>query len=288
MMDRTQKKCLFASVGIHSLLLLILLVGPAFLVSRDTQPEPMEILEILDATLVDAAVAGGGNPNVAPLPPAEAPPVQPPKQPEPKPERKPEVKPEPVKQPEPAQPPDLAPVEKKRSPDSLEVASEKKRTFEFKETVRKPSQKTPAQIAAEKREREQSAAREKLARQLAQAANSIKPSSSTAVEAYGPGGGGEVYMSYDQFVRGVYWRAWEPPEDTASDDSIARATVTIASDGKVTFFRITRPSGDAAVDRSVLRALERVKFVAPFPKGAKDRERTYNLNFNLKAKRLAG
>lgn len=278
MMDRTQKKCLFASVGIHSLLLLILLVGPAFLVSRDTQPEPMEILEILDATLVDAAVAGGGNPNVAPLPPAEAPPVQPPKQPEPKPEPKPE----------PAPPPDLARVEKKRSPDSLEVTSEKKRAFEFKEIVRKPSQKTQAQIVAEKREREQSAAREKLARQLAQAANSIKPSSSTAVEAYGPGGGGEVYMSYDQFVRGVYWRAWEPPEDTASDDSIARATVTIASDGKVTFFRITKPSGDAAVDRSVLRALERVKFVAPFPKGAKDRERTYNLNFNLKAKRLAG
>jgi colicin import membrane protein len=278
MMNRTQKKCLFASAGIHSLLMLILVVGPAFLVPRNTQPEPMEILDILDATLVDAAVAGGGNPNVAPLPPAEVAPVQPPKQPEPK----PEVKPEPTKQPEPA------PPEKKRNPDSLEVAPEKKRTFDFKEAVRKPSQKTQAQIAAEKREREQSVAREKLARQLAQTANSIKPSSSTAVEAYGPGGGGEVYMSYDQFVRGVYWRAWEPPEDTASDDSIARATVTIASDGKVTFFRVTKPSGDAAVDRSVLRALERVKFVAPFPKGAKDRERTYNLNFNLKAKRLAG
>jgi hypothetical protein len=41
------------------------------------------------------------------------------------------------------------------------------------------------------------------------------------------------------------------------------------------------------VDKSVQRTLDRVTFIAPFPEGAKDKQRTYTINFNLKAKRLA-
>ena len=69
---------------------------------------------------------------------------------------------------------------------------------------------------------------------------------------------------------------------------ITKATVTIASDGTVLSARILKPSGDASVDRSVQRTLDRVTFIAPFPEGAKDKQRTYTINFNLKAKRLSG
>jgi TonB family protein len=110
----------------------------------------------------------------------------------------------------------------------------------------------------------------------------------TTLEALGPGGGGEVYASYDQVVQSIYWHAWIPPEDTASDAAITKATVTIASDGTVLSGHIIKPSGDASVDKSVQRTLDRVTFIAPFPEGAKEKQRTYTINFNLKAKRLSG
>ncbi len=125
-----------------------------------------------------------------------------------------------------------------------------------------------------------------MARRLRSLRDDIAPG--TSLEALGPGGGGEVYASYDQVVRSIYWHAWTPPEETASDDAITKATVTIASDGTVLSARITQPSGDASVDRSVQRTLDRVTFIAPFPEGAKDKQRTYTINFNLKAKRLTG
>ena len=102
----------------------------------------------------------------------------------------------------------------------------------------------------------------------------------------GPGGGGEVYASYDQAVRSAYWHAWRPPQDTATDNAITRATVTIASDGSVLSARIIQPSGDASVDRSVRETLDRVTYIAPFPQGAKDKQRTYTIKFDLKARRL--
>ena len=64
--------------------------------------------------------------------------------------------------------------------------------------------------------------------------------------------------------------------------------MTIASDGTVISARIITPSGDAGVDASVQRTLDRVTFIAPFPEGATEKERTYIINFNLKAKRMLG
>ena len=116
--------------------------------------------------------------------------------------------------------------------------------------------------------------------------NDVAPG--TTIEAFGPGGGGEAYASYDQVVQSIYWHAWTPPEDTASDEAITKATVTIESDGTVLSARILKPSGDASVDKSVQRTLDRVTFIARFPEGAKDKQRTYKINFNLKAKRLSG
>jgi TonB family protein len=89
-------------------------------------------------------------------------------------------------------------------------------------------------------------------------------------------------------VKSIYEQAWTPPDDTASDDAIAKVSVTIGSDGAVITSHVVNPSGDARVDASVQRTLDRVNFVAPFPDGAKEKERTFIINFNLKAKRMLG
>ena len=48
--------------GLHLLLLLILLVGPAFLASK-SKSDNSPILDVIPGKLIDAAFSGGGNPN---------------------------------------------------------------------------------------------------------------------------------------------------------------------------------------------------------------------------------
>ena len=100
-----------------------------------------------------------------------------------------------------------------------------------------------------------------------------------------PGPGAEAYANYASVVKSIYTQAWTPPEDTASDDANPRVSVTIARDGSVISSRIIEKAGDAPVDNSVQRTLDRVTYIAPFPDDATDRQRTYTINFNPKAKR---
>jgi colicin import membrane protein len=180
-------------------------------------------------------------------------------------------------------------------PESLEAEKKPKKpqisTKLVKRTDPASTSKAKAAAAAAAAEEKRLAdARTKAVSQLRAAATSIRQntSSSTTVEEFGPGGGGPAYASYAAWVKTVYDNAWDAPEDVTKDDAIAKVTVTIANDGTVITARISAPSGDSAVDASVRRTLERVKFIAPFPEGSKDKQRTYVINFNLKAKRLAG
>jgi TonB family protein len=89
-------------------------------------------------------------------------------------------------------------------------------------------------------------------------------------------------------VRSFYDSAWVRPEDATTEDATAEVSVTIASDGAVIAKRITKRSGDRAVDASVQNVLDRVTSVGrPFPEGAKDKQRTYIIPFNMKTKRGA-
>ena len=103
-----------------------------------------------------------------------------------------------------------------------------------------------------------------------------------------PGTSTESYANYAAAVKSKYESAWIPPEDTANDDANVKVSVTIARDGSVITARILDRSGDGKVDASVQRTLDRVTFVAPFPDGAKEKERTFIINFNLKSKRMLG
>ena len=95
-------------------------------------------------------------------------------------------------------------------------------------------------------------------------------------------GSGEIGKddAYARIVRFFYAQSWEPAGD--NDPKIAtKAKVTIANDGKVSSALIVQSSGDARLDESVKRTLERVQFIEPFEPGAKESERSYTINFRV-------
>ena len=278
-MNRLQKKCFIGSAGCHLLLAVILLVGPAFLSSK-SQVENVPPLAFVPSRLVEAALMGGGNPTAKPPPAAPPAPAIP------------QAAPPPVaktREPEPS--PD--PVKPKPETESLEVSKPHKPRMPQVSTtpvIRKTSQKPPAKETPEIDPRVQqfADARRQAAKQIRSAAEDFGESSSprTLVADPGPGGGGPSYASYGAWVRTVYENAWSAPEDAATDHGVAKVSVTIARDGSVISAQIINRSGDAQLDASVRRALDRITSIGrPFPEGDKENERTYIIPFDLKVKR---
>ena len=113
-------------------------------------------------------------------------------------------------------------------------------------------------------------------------------SGSTPIEFKGPGGGGVPYANFLQAVKSVYQRAWIVPDSITDENATVATSVTIARDGTVVASRITRSSGNPAVDRSVQVTLDRVKWAAPLPDDAKENQRTVSISFNVAAKRATG
>ena len=71
-MNRLQKKCLIATAGFHLLLVLILVFGSAFFTSHP-KPDNTQLLDVIPANLIDAALSSGVK---AAQPPAPMPVVQ--------------------------------------------------------------------------------------------------------------------------------------------------------------------------------------------------------------------
>ncbi len=294
-MNRLQKKCLIGAVGMHLLLLLILLVGPAFLSSK-VEPEPV-IIELVNMKVTDGKTQGGGNPAVTLPPPPKA--VEQPSPPKPEPIKEevklPPPKPEPKPEPKPKHEAEVPVAEPKKivqpKPDPKpapkpEVKTATKPKLELKPVVRNPSaQPTAAKNTAAE---QQQKALQELAKNLSSARANIqsKMSSSTSVEM--PGVGGEAFVPYAQLVKAMYDRAWLDPQDVADDNANVKVEVIIERRGNVVSAKILSRSGNPAMDKSVQRALDRVQFIAPFPDGSRDQRRVFILNFNLKAKRLTG
>jgi TonB family protein len=246
--------------------------------------------------LVDDMMSSGGGSPAAKLPPPPAP-----KPPEPIPAPVPEKPVEPVNVPEPVKEPvRREPIKEVKipvkDPEAIQKAPPPKPVKHLVE-INKNLTRRSADPALNKQvtsDAEANAAREKARQEanerriaLNSALRSLKTglSSSTTVEMPGPGG--EAYANYGLAVKSVYEAAWSAANLT-DDDGTAKASVTIQRDGTVLSAHITRPSGSSALDKSVESTLLRVKFIAPFPEGAKETERTFIINFNLKAKRSIG
>jgi TonB family protein len=254
-MNRLQKKCVIATTGVHLLLIVILFVGPAFFYSKP-KADDLQVLDVIPANLIDAPF-NSGVANATPPPPA---PVTPPQLPPPVPEKieQPKSVKETVKTP--------APVEK------LD-ANELRKIQISTQLVARPAPETSPNAAAR-------------ARAIRSALRNLKSNLKPGTTIDMPGNSSVAYADYGQVVKSIYDQAWTPPANIVNNDENVIVNITIANDGTVISARIVTPSGDANVDASVQHTLERVKFIAPFPKGAAEKERPYTINFNPKAKRM--
>jgi TonB family protein len=126
---------------------------------------------------------------------------------------------------------------------------------------------------------------QQTAQALNKAIQNLKKNLSPGTTVDMPGDSTVAYANYASVVKSIYDQAWTLPDSIANDDENVKVTVTIASDGTVISARIIERAGDAPVDASVQRTLDRVTFIAPFPGGVTEKERSYTINFNPKAKR---
>ncbi len=271
-MSRLQRKCFLASLLGHAALLVLLGVSAGFSTAPPPQTEEVVLLTFIPDRLVDAPVAGGGTPPTAPPPAARQPVVTPPPPPEP-------VKPKPQPAPEPP----------KTSPTGEKPAPEPRRKIEvnLKPVVRQP------ETAARDRAREEAEARrraeaERLARarqtQWARAVENLSRNLTSSTAASVPGTGGATYASYTSYVDLVYRQAWAPlkPREISERALTVVARVVIARNGDVVLSEIKRRSGHEAMDRSVRAALDRVRTIGrPFPEGARDDQREFEIEFHL-------
>jgi len=270
-MNRLQKKCAITIVGLHLLLLLILIVGPGFFAAKP-KADDLQVLDVIPANLIDAAFNSGVR-NAQPPPPT---PVVTPPQPAP-PTPQPVVMPPKVETPE-----FVKQIEKALTPEP-KPADKPKIQVNTQLVVRTAPKKSTVNPTDDSRRQQQ------LRQQAFQSAvRSLKNNLTSATTIDMPGNSSVAYANYASVVKSVYEQAWQPPDDAQNDEANVKVTVTIANDGTVISARVLTPSGDSGVDASVQRTLERVTFIAPFPEGAKEKERTYSINFNLKAKRSLG
>ena len=325
-MSRFEKKCFVGSASFHGLLLVVFIFGSAFLVSKP-KPDMGPVITML-AIPTDRAFNTGGSPNGNPNPPAPAPqpaPVTPPAPqptpppPEPQPLKHEEAPPKvEAKKPEPKKEA-VKELEKEKGPQPVKVKTDKKETAKKdnstnsnttaksvinRTVVRRTNdtariQREMAQIAAREKDQREARAyaqevsrfnaeRSRIAAQVGGIVGGVGKSlgHTTVVEPLGPGG--IAFANYGSMVREAYDRAWHVSQDLSDNDSVAVARITIRRDGTVRDANISRRSGNALLDKSVQRALDAVRFVAPFPESTKDAERTFNIEFNLKTRKAVG
>lgn len=260
-MSAVNKKSVLVSAGTHLLLIVVLFVGPAFLVTKK-QVNDMPVLDVIPENLIDQALFGGkpaAQPPPAPQPKPEPPPVRPkPRQPDPEPPRRPEPKPVPKK-----------PV---RSEPKWKPVKPKINLSRTSKTPVRPTRSTPAKTT-----------------RLTDTVKSLRSKLSSTTSIQMPTGGldsGPAFANYAQAIKTLYQKAWLEPSDAQSDTSVVKARVRIARDGRILSAVVVGRSSDAAVNRSVEQALRRVTKAPPFPAGSKDKERSYTINFELSSRRL--
>lgn len=277
--------------------------------------------------VVPAAPAPAPTVVPAPAPaPVKQPDPEPPKPVVKEPVRKPDPEPEPVKaKPEPVKPkpepikpnltakntkpketlkPEPKPEPKKHKvevdltttkvakADAQEIQRKRQREEQARKEAREAQQRAEEEARAQLQAYEQAKANAKRAADSRRAAveSAIgnvesKISGSTSVEMPGPGG--EAFVNYADLIWDMYYKAWQAPE-VRGKNPVVRVEIQVSKDGHVLTARIIERSGDAAMDRSVQQALDRVRTLPAFPAGASDERRTFRIKFTQSAKRQLG
>jgi len=146
--------------------------------------------------------------------------------------------------------------------------------------LKKPTVR-PAKDAAQAAQAAQQAADAKryaenqkhLATVLGQTAKNLSKdiSAPTEIKAFNENGNGDpLAANYQDLVRSRYTSAWTPPPDLSDESATVIVRVTIDREGRVMNAEITKPSRNAAMDRSIQTTLDNVTTIAPFPPGARN------------------
>jgi TonB family protein len=257
-MNRLQRECLVASAGFHLLLVFLLLIGSAFRAPDGKRGDPAPPIQLVTAPQSELAAT-------AALPPRNG--------------MQPGVMPGAVgeiKQPITAR--NLPESISDRRPTKLQISTNVViRNLAATATASRPAPRSQP-VAGDPRV-------EQVDRVLAGILSGLSPA--TPIDTNIGSGRDDQARAYEQLVKEAYTRSWIPLESEVTDEeTVTKVTVTIGSEGKVLSRRVIKSSGVAAMDKSVQRALEQVKFIEPFEPGAREKERTYTINFDLRAKRL--
>ena len=244
-MGRLKRSCVVGSVVFHVLILAMLVLGPMLLAKRD---ETVRVIDLVPSDVIDKLLAPAAP--VAP-PPAPAPPKPTPPKPEPK---KIQLKPKPKP---------IPPKPKPKPKPKIKV--------NLNSNVRKPdARNTKAQKEAAKQ-------REALNRSLNKLDTKLSDRTAVNVPL-----GRYASANYESLIRRKYMDATIHP-GAISGDPVVKVRLVIARNGRVISARVTSQSGLASWDRAVQKALDRVKFIKPFPESMKGSQQTFNLNFNSRS-----
>jgi TonB family protein len=304
--NRLEKKCFVFSVGMHGLLGVIVLASAAF---RDRPQEAdAPILSMIPANILDKAGVGGGEPVAtirATQPPAQQAPSQPVVQPPvPRPRvEQPAVQlvaePKPVRHVERQKP---EPVEEETHPtlaadNPLPHPSKTRHEHEIHPTFTTAAQSSDRRKPEVRESTSAESSTHSEARRLSQIENSLDHLASgvqssgaerTVVDVPGIGGGGEVFAGYRDLVRSAYYRAWVAPENGSNKLALPEVQIQVARDGTIISAELIGPSGETALDKSVLRALRGVPKLPPFPAASHDEQKTFRIQFSLDLKEASG
>ena len=254
-MSRLKRSCVVGSVVFHALILAMLVLGPMLLAKRE---EKVRVIDLVPSAVIDKLLAPAAP--VAP-PPAPAPPK--PKQPEPK-KVQPKQKPKPV--PPKPKPKKITPKPKPK-PKPKPIPPKPKIKVNLNSNVRKPD--------AQKKESQKEAAKRQTALNKLQTKLSGRTSVNVPLGRY-------ASANYESLIRRKYMDATIHP-GAISGDPVVKVRLVIARNGRILSARVTGKSGVASWDRSVQKALDRVKFIKPFPESMKGSQQTFNLNFNSRS-----
>ena len=221
-------------------LILAMLVLGPMLLAK--REEKVRVIDLVPSEVIDKLLAPAAP--VAP-PPAPAPP-------KPKPEpKKIQLKPKP-----------------KPIPPKPKAKPKPKIKVNLNSNVRKPdARNTKAQKEAAKQ-------REALNRSLNKLDTKLSDRTAVNVPL-----GRYASANYESLIRRKYMDATIHP-GAISGDPIVKVRLVIARNGRVISARVTSQAGLASWDRAVQKALDRVKFIKPFPESMKGSQQTFNLNFN--------
>jgi TonB family protein len=297
-MNRLQKKCFVFSVGMHCLLAVILFGSAAF--RNRTEETDAPILTLVPANILDKAGVGGGEPASANhAPPAQLlpqPQVQPPA---PRARTEPQVVvPQPVRREDRQKPQEekeethpVAAIENSTPrPSKQHSPHEIHPTFTPAARTTDHTKTKPVEASSQVSARSDAHRLNEIEKSLDHLASGVQTSGAekTVVEVPGIGGGGEVFAGYRDVVRIAYYRAWVAPENGARNSTLPEARIEVARDGSIISAELVGPSGETSLDKSILRALQAVTKLPPFPPSSHDERRTFRIQFSLDLKEASG